>query len=563
MNRIPRLALLVALACLAVAAPVRAAVARPDSAQGRFPSEEALRRYLVGRMLEQQGRLQEALGEYYRALALDPRSSDLLVRVSELSAQLGDPTRSLEYAERALVRDPDDWRALWLQGAARFSMGRTGEALEPLERACELDSTQAEVLRTTARVAETVRRPDVAERAWRRLAWVDPEDGEAWFQVAAAQARRGDFANAEASLERALELNPARPGSLFLLAWVQESRGRVPEAIETYLEHLEMHPDDTATRRRLVGLLVRADRPAEAYDQAVLVQRTQPDEPEGLQVLADLAFRVGRVADAERALARLRQGDPGLPDGTARAIVILLRHERGREAARIADEWMRAHPTDPAGALLATRTWAAAGRLDSAVVRARRAVALAPDSVETRRTLARTLQEARRFPEAETAWQDLRRLQPHEPGVWLELGACRDRAGDVEGAIAAGREALRMAPDWPPALNFVGYVLADHQRELPEALALIERALAAAPENGAFVDSHGWVLHRLGRHDEARARLERAVELTDGDPVVHEHLGDVFRVLGQLDRAREQYRLGLEAEGENEDRLREKLRSVR
>ncbi|MEY4069576.1 MAG: hypothetical protein RL721_190, partial [Candidatus Eisenbacteria bacterium] len=241
---------------------------------------------------------------------------------------------------------------------------------------------------------------------------------------------------------------------------MQESRGRVPEAIETYLEHLEMHPDDTATRRRLVGLFVRADRAADAYDQAVIVQRAQPDEPEGLQVLADLAFRIGRVADAERALARLREGSPGLPDGTARAIVILLRHDRGREAARIADEWMRAHPADPAGALLATRAWAAAGRPDSAVVRARRAVALAPDSVETRRTLARTLQEARRFPEAEAAWQDLRRLQPDEPGVWLELGACRDRAGDVEGALAAGREALRMAPDWPPALNFVGYVLA-------------------------------------------------------------------------------------------------------
>jgi predicted negative regulator of RcsB-dependent stress response len=45
--------------------------------------------------------------------------------------------------------------------------------------------------------------------------------------------------------------------------------------------------------------------------------------------------------------------------------------------------------------------------------------------------------------------------------------------------------------------------------------------------------------------------------------VVHEHLGDVYRALGRIEQAREQYRLGLEAEGENEDRLREKLRSVR
>src|SRR5262249_57818358 len=121
-----------------------------------------------------------------------------------------------EFAERALLIDPDDWRALWLQGAARFSTGKTEEALPPLLRACEIDSTQVEVLRTTARVAETLGRSAEAERAWRRIVWVDDEDGEAWFQVAAAEARRGDFKAAAASLDHAVDLNPTPPGPMFL-----------------------------------------------------------------------------------------------------------------------------------------------------------------------------------------------------------------------------------------------------------------------------------------------------------------------------------------------------------
>jgi tetratricopeptide (TPR) repeat protein len=187
---------------------------------------------------------------------------------------------------------------------------------------------------------------------------------------------------------------------------------------------------------------------------------------------------------------------------------------------------------------------------------------MAPDSTEPRRLLARTLQDASRYAEAEKEWLRLRERFPAEPGYALDLGGCRERAGNIDGAIAAGREALKLAPDWAPALNFLGYVLADHGRDLPEARLLIERAIEKDPWNGAFVDSHGWVLYRLGHLDEARTRLELAVRLTDGDPVVREHLGDVYRDLRMTAQAREQYRLGEEAKGENEKRVAEKLKAL-
>ena len=534
-----------------------------DTTTGRFASEEGLRRYLSARLLEQGGQLTEALGEYYRALAFDPRSADLLVRISQLCAQLGDPARSLEFAERALANDPDDWRALWLQGAARFSTGRVAEALAPLERACDIDSTQVEVLRTTARVAERLRRSDVVERAWRRLSYVDPDDGEAWFQIAAVLGRRGEFTAAETALERALDLNPTRPGMLFLLGWVKENLGKTAAAIELYQRHLEVHRDDVGTRRRLVDLLLRADRVRESYDEARRAQLAEPENPEGLQVIADLALRLKRTSEADAALAKLRAKDPGDPENTARAVVVLARNGRGREAAKLADDWLQQHPGHPAGLVLAVRAWSAAGVPDSAIARARAAVAVTPDSIDSHRLLARTLQDAGRYAEAEKEWLTVRDLRPGEPGTWLDLGGCRERAGDIDGAVAAGRQALKLAPGWAPALNFIGYVMADHDRDLAEARKFIERALELEPDNGAFLDSHGWVLHRQGHHAEARKLLERAILLTNGDPVVREHLGDVYRALDLRDLAREQYRLGAALNGENAGRVSEKLRALR
>jgi len=112
-------------------------------------------------------------------------------------------------------------------------------------------------------------------------------------------------------------------------------------------------------------------------------------------------------------------------------------------------------------------------------------------------------------------------------------------------------------------IPFVGYVLADHDRELSDAEKLITQALAKDPDNGAYIDSYGWVLYRLGRFPEAREQLEKAVKLTAGDPVVREHLGDVYRDLQLPDLAREQYRLAALATGENAKRVADKLRALR
>jgi tetratricopeptide (TPR) repeat protein len=91
---------------------------------------------------------------------------------------------------------------------------------------------------------------------------------------------------------------------------------------------------------------------------------------------------------------------------------------------------------------------------------------------------------------------------------------------------------------------------------------MIRRALERDPDNGAYVDSMGWVLYRLGRLTEARKELERAALLTSGDAVVLEHLGDVYRDLHLVDLARQQYQKALAAQGDG-TRLKSKLDGLR
>jgi tetratricopeptide (TPR) repeat protein len=544
----------------ATASPSVPATTPPDTA--RYPSEEALRSYAQARLSDEEGDAASALNDYYRTLRSDPGAAAAALHVSELAARSGSAERSLEFAERAIELRPDAARGHWLKGAALFNLGRAQDALEPLQVASRLDTTEAEYARGLARVAETLDRVPLVAEAFRRVVSIDDGDGEAYFQLAAAECRLGRFDQAAVALARAREIEPRRPGIAFLEGWIQESTGRPDDAMASYRDHLSRHPDDNVTRRRLVNLLVRSGKAAEAYPLAKEVALAHPDDLEAQEVQAELALRTGRAPEGLEILERVRAHDPEDPERVMRSVGVLVRSDRAADAVRVAKAWADARPADVRGLLLTARTRALTGDVDGAAADARRAVAMAPDSIAPHAVLGRIYQGARRWKDAAAALEESARRFPESAGFGLDLAFCREQLGDIPGAERAARAVLAHHPDHAGALNSLGYLLADHNQQLDEAHRLIARAVEKEPENGAFIDSMGWLYYRLGRLDDARRQLERAVDLTGGDPVVREHLGDVYKDLRLLDLAREQYRLARAADSDNA-RLQTKIDSIR
>jgi tetratricopeptide (TPR) repeat protein len=145
------------------------------------------------------------------------------------------------------------------------------------------------------------------------------------------------------------------------------------------------------------------------------------------------------------------------------------------------------------------------------------------------------------------------------------LGAAYERTGKRDKAVVEFRRLLGADPEYHAALNYLGYMFAERGENLDEAQKLVERAVALEPDNGAYVDSLGWVYYRLGRFEQARAALERATRLEVGDGTVQEHLGDVYGAMGERDRAGDAYRRALELERDDPakaDAVRRKLDSL-
>ena len=90
-------------------------------------------------------------------------------------------------------------------------------------------------------------------------------------------------------------------------------------------------------------------------------------------------------------------------------------------------------------------------------------------------------------------------------------------------------------------MNYLGYLYAEKNINIDEAHRLIRTALDLEPDNGAYLDSMGWVYFRKGEFETALKYLLLAEERLDGtdspDPVVFEHIGDTYEKLGNTRKA--------------------------
>lgn len=148
---------------------------------------------------------------------------------------------------------------------------------------------------------------------------------------------------------------------------------------------------------------------------------------------------------------------------------------------------------------------------------------------------------------------------------WFVLharGISHERLGNWPQAEADFRQALKLNPDHPRVLNYLGYSLVEKKQNLQEALSMIERAVDARPDSGYIIDSLAWALYSLGRYDEAVGHMERASELMPVDPTVTDHLGDVYWAVGRRREAEFQWNRALSFGPEDEDatRIRRKLK---
>ncbi|HES58972.1 MAG TPA: tetratricopeptide repeat protein, partial [Caldithrix sp.] len=172
------------------------------------------------------------------------------------------------------------------------------------------------------------------------------------------------------------------------------------------------------------------------------------------------------------------------------------------------------------------------------------------------------LQQLAQFEQALPYLKKSYKLNPDNINVISSLAVVYENLNQFEKSDSLYEAAIQQFPDDALLLNNYSYSLSERGIRLDEALTMVKKALQISPDNGAYLDTIGWIYYKLKNYLEAEKYIKQAIEVRENSSVVFEHLGDVYYELKQYNLARENWRKALDLQPDNES-LKLKLEKVK
>lgn len=489
-----------------------------------------------------------------------------------LQARSGEAALQAANAWRAALPESRDANRYVLQ--IMIAMNRIAETAEPLKSALSLAGPRdrpaaiAAIPRIYARTTDKQLATQVVEQVLAEDLLRLSTGAAAWTTIGQM---RQSAANTEGALEaaqRAHEINPTSEAPVRLALELMSPKLPQAEAlVRAYLDGKPM-PE---IRMDYARALLDAQRYAEAAEQLHRVTREWPQFADAWLVLGSLQAQDNKLAEAEKSLHRfLELAQPQAPSearsrAMAQAYLVLSRVAEQRKDFKAAEGWLDRieNPQDLVSAQ--TRRASLLAR-QGKIGEARQLIQQLPerkpgDSRVKLMAEVQLLRDQKQFQAAYDLLKSAAEREPNDTDVLYDQAMVAEKLGNTEDMEKLLRTVIANRPDHHHAYNALGYSLADRNLRLPEARQLIQKALELSPGDPFIRDSLGWVEFRMGNTSGALEILEAAYKARP-DPEIAAHLGEVLWNSGQRDRARSIWKEGHLQDADNET-LQETLKRLR
>lgn len=484
-----------------------------------------------------------ALQEYQKAAMADPEDEWLVLEVSQRLMQNKELDKALEVLVRAGERPKVSGQVLTRLGQVYSQLGKTDLAVAAERAAIKKSPTAFGGYETLFLCYLQHKQPQEAEKVLDD-GGRQPESG-AEFLVGLAElyanlglqtpARKTAVqAKALAVLRRAEKLQPASPPLRLRLADAFDAAGDSAEAAQLYLELLKQLPDAPPIRDRihakLTDIYLRGREPRRAIEQLEAIVHDDPTNPQAYYYLGSILFDEKKLAEAADCFGKAILLKPDLEEAYYDLAQVQLSMDKDSESLATLE---RARQKFAPNFVLEYFTGMAFSR---------------------QKAYAEALEH---FTAAEVIAQATNPKLLNE-NFYFQLGAANERKSDYAQAEKYFEKCLQLEPNFAEAMNYLGYMWAEHGQNLDRAHELIQKAVKAEPKNAAYLDSLAWVLFKLKQPQDALPYALQAVAFSETpDATVYDHVGDIYAALNQLDNARAAWRKSLSLEASEE--VRKKL----
>ena len=491
--------------------------------------------------------------QFKAAQKIDPNSEEVALNLARMYGEQGDVRRGIQVLT-SLPEADQTAKTEYVLGASYDQVKETKKAIAAYRRSLELETDNLDVERALADALLKDGQDKEALDAYQDVADGDPSDAQAYLHMAEIERRQGHYEEALAHLKKAQPLASDSLEISYNEALTYDALGQYDEAEKIFAKLVADSEHSTGTYSA-----------AEKNNRALFLDR-----------LANVYREENKSDKAAATYVKLADLGPDFAErGYGSAIDAYRDGHAYDKATVLARQALDKYPKNRAIKLMLANQLADNGKFDDGVAMAKSLLNNSPDDREIYLALAQMDTHGKKWKEAGEALDKAEQLSTKPDDklyVYFLRGALEERQKHFDGAEDAFRKALVIDPNNSTALNYYGYMLADRDQRLTEALAMIQKAVKLDPQNYAYLDSLGWAYYKMGNYALAEGNLVKASQRNAADPTVHDHLGDLYEKTGRLKLAASQWEEALkqyahadpaDAEPGEGGRLQKKLDSAR
>lgn len=510
--------------------------------------------YVSARMLEDAGRMREALGHYLAFLEKGGAEPELVAHIAEMALDYQGMEAAVKLLEDAVKASPTS--AQPYVNFTNFALTHGSTENDLLARAARVAAEAMSRFPHSAEAYENAVRLHLSQKERAKAAEVldrgakqPVTDPEYWLRLGRAAQEVWPLADTEQRAEHLMRVN------VFFDKAMQRAREAKDEAAELWIadyflfsnqierataicEGVVQRSGSLDSRKRLVRLYEALERPDDSLKALESLVAAYPTDVEHQRLLANRYEQRGRTAfgedrkefakkAAEHFEAALQAGGGDVDDYIKAATYIESTGDDER-FERFTARAQQLYPGEPRVGYLR---------------------ALALNSVKKHADAAKMFEETAKL--AKTRLPDLL----NDASYHFSWGAALERSGQYDAAAKAFEKSVDLTPpDNPPSaastMNYWGYMWVEQDKHLDKAETLLRKANELKPDVPAFIDSLGWLYFRQGKYDKALAELERAEKLmeewTPEDAEILDHIAQAHQKLGNADKAKEYWKRALD-----------------
>jgi tetratricopeptide (TPR) repeat protein len=482
---------------------------------------------LLGQLYTLKHDIPDAKGQFELARKISPGSEDVVLNLARLYNEQGNLPQALQVLQSvpADERTPKVDLAL---GAAYDQTKHRHHAMKVYQAALDAQPDNLDAQRALAEDLLAENNVDAALKLFQGITTQDPEDARSFLRLAELERTTGHLNKAQAALRHAKSLDPDSVEVHYNEAMIAEAQGHLQQAA-TLLEQLAestRHANGQYTADEKNNRAIFLDRLATVY-------RDQNKTQQAVDVYKQLIAMGGSAAE---------RGYQGEVDAYRDAKML-------PQASAAAQQGVQALPKNVDLQLTLAGQMADSGKAKEGIALAKAQLNGTKQDRVVWLTLAQMYTRLHKWKDASSAIDQAEKLGTTKQDmglIYFLRGALQERQKHLDAAEQQFRLALTVDPNNALTLNYLGYMLADHNMKLDEALQFIQHAVKLEPENGAYLDSLGWVHYKMGQYELAEQVLQKAATLIPTDPTVHDHLGEVYATTGHLHEAVAQWESSLQ-----------------